>query len=344
MRVWPAHSGPIGGLDFSPDGSRIVTTADGDPAAMVWDRFGPSEALRLSVLQEPALSIAFAPDGQTVAIGRHWAVELWSIADLERLVRLESLYHASKYLSFAPDGRTVFSAGTRGSRRDSLHAVIWDISAGRVAHDFAQPTNSYRGLTFAVDASRFLWGHGVSDPTSDMAATLTDVTTRIHLAILKSPGPIFAAAMSPDGATLATAVRTHVYFWPLGVALGVQAPDGAWLSAHEVRRLDGRERDAPWILPAAGLTGAEERLDALAFTPDGRRLLTGSAAGTIRLWPTPEHLQPDLSGNGPVWFEEPEFEFDWQLGPITTLAVSPDGLTAAAGCLDGRVVVWDLED
>jgi len=38
MRVWPAHNGPIGGLAFSPDGSRIVTTADGGPAALVWDR------------------------------------------------------------------------------------------------------------------------------------------------------------------------------------------------------------------------------------------------------------------------------------------------------------------
>jgi len=343
MRVWPAHSGPIGGLAFSPDGSRIVTTADGDPAAMVWDRFGPSEPLRLSVLQEPALSVAFAPDGQTVAIGRAGAVELWSVADLERLVRLESLYHASKHLAFARDGRTLLSAGTRGRRREALHAVIWDMSAGRVSFDFSQPTNPYRGLSFPVDATRFLWGHGVSDPASDMPATLTDVVTRSNLAILNSPGPIFAAAVSPDGETLAAAVKTQIYFWPLGIALGLRPPDAAWFSAHEVRRLDGRERDAPWILPAAGLTGAEERLDALAFTPDGRRLLTGSATGTVRLWPTPERLQPDLSGNGPVWFDEPEAEFDWQLGQITTLAVAPDGLTAAAGCLDGRVVVWDLD-
>jgi WD40 repeat protein len=258
-------------------------------------------------------------------------------------VRLESLYHSSKYLIFSSDGRSLLSAGMRGSKRDRLHAVIWDVRAGRVAHDFSQPTNSYRGLSFAVDATHFLWGHGVSDPTSDMPATLTDVVTRANLAILNSPGPIVAAAISPGGETLATTVKTHVYFWPLGVALGIHQPDAAWFAAQEVRRLDGRERDAPWILPAAGLTGAEERLDALAFTPDGRRLLTGSAAGTIRLWPTPERLHTDLSGNGPVWFDEPEAEFDWQLGQITTLAVSPDGLTAAAGCLDGRIVVWDLD-
>src|SRR5439155_2161882 len=135
-----------------------------------------------------------------------------------------------------------------------------------------------------VDATRFLWGHGVTDPTSDMPATLTDVTTQADLAILNSPGPIFAAAMAPDGRTLATAVRAHVYFWPLAIALGREPPDAAWYSAHEMRRLDGREKDAPWILPAAGLAGPAERIDALAFTPDGGKLLTGTAKGTIRLW------------------------------------------------------------
>jgi WD40 repeat protein len=35
--------------------------------------------------------------------------------------------------------------------------------------------------------------------------------------------------------------------------------------------------------------------------------------------------------------------YDWKAGPITCLAVGPDGLTAAAGTATGKVVVWDVE-
>jgi WD40 repeat protein len=345
MRVWPAHKGAISGLAFAPDGGRFVTIADGDAAAIVWDRFGSTEPLRLSLFREPALSVAFAPDGQSVAIGRPYAVELWSASDNERLVRLDSLKHFSESLAFAGDGRTLLSAGLKKSNPgpNSLHAVTWDLGTGRATHDYGRPTNDHRGVRFAVDATRFLRGHGVTDPTSDMPVTLTDVAIQADLAILNSPGLIRAAAMAPDGRTLATAVRGHVFFWPLAVALGREPPDAAWYSAHELRRLDGRESDTPWILPAAGLAGPNERIDALAFTPNGRRLLTGTAKGTIRLWLVPERLVPDLSGDGHVWFDRPETEYDWGFGPVTTLAVAPDGLTAAAGRIDGRVVVWDLE-
>ena len=35
--------------------------------------------------------------------------------------------------------------------------------------------------------------------------------------------------------------------------------------------------------------------------------------------------------------------FDWRIGDVRCVAFAPDGLTAAAGGLDG-VVVWDVDD
>jgi hypothetical protein len=69
----------------------------------------------------------------------------------------------------------------------------------------------------------------------------------------------------------------------------------------------------------------------IAVHPHKRVLLTGSADNTVRLW---EYTDDSLS---------PRESFDWQLGRVTAVAVSPDGMLAAAGGASGEVVVWDLE-
>lgn len=345
MRIWAAHSNAIRGLAYSPDGSRFVTIADGDSAAMVWDRFGPAEPLRLSLFQEAALSVAFAPDGQSVAIGRQSAVELWSAGDNERFARLDSLRHRSNSLAFSPDGRTLLSAGERRGelKPDSLHAVIWDLRTGRAIHDHRLPTGEYRGFIYAVDGTRFLWSHGTGDIDAVVAVTLTDVATETDLAELLSSGLPLAGAMAPDGKSFAGAVVSRVFLWSVGTPLGAEPADSAWLCAEEMRRMAGREKETPAITPSARFVGPNERIDALAFSPDGRRLLTGSAVGSVRVWDMPDRIVPFSPTEISTLYESPTAEFDWPFGPITTLAVAPDGLTAAAGGVDGRVLVWDLD-
>ena len=67
----------------------------------------------------------------------------------------------------------------------------------------------------------------------------------------------------------------------------------------------------------------------MAFTPDGRRMLTGGMDKLVRVWDTT------------TWKEIAQY--DWKIGPIHSVTVSPDGLTAAAGGDKSRVVVWDVE-
>jgi WD40 repeat protein len=78
------------------------------------------------------------------------------------------------------------------------------------------------------------------------------------------------------------------------------------------------------------LAGHPKQVNAVALTPDGKRILTASHDGTIRVWnaDTGEALKA----------------FDWQIGAITAVAFAPDGLTCAAVGLNGNVVVWDADE
>lgn len=72
-----------------------------------------------------------------------------------------------------------------------------------------------------------------------------------------------------------------------------------------------------------------KQVNAVAFTPDGQRLLSTCTDQLLRIW--------DIESGQLVT------SFNWNIGQITAVAVSPDGLTAAVGGQKGQVVVVDLD-
>src|SRR5262249_20189788 len=82
-----------------------------------------------------------------------------------------------------------------------------------------------------------------------------------------------------------------------------------------------RARDLP--------PGHRARVGALAFTPDGPRLRTGSTDRTARLWDveTGACLGDPLAHQGAVW----------------TVGFSPDGAILVTGGQEGKARLWDAE-
>lgn len=131
------------GLDWHPGGKRLaVGTADGlvqlrdtDTGAVVWEQraSGPFKEFAL-----PAVSVAFSPDGQTLAVGSGDAlnptlaadVQVWDATDGRLLRRLKGHSAPVNGLAFSPDGQRLVTASWDMNRGAVGEVKVWDAAGG----------------------------------------------------------------------------------------------------------------------------------------------------------------------------------------------------------------------
>src|SRR5262249_20342696 len=78
----------------------------------------------------------------------------------------------------------------------------------------------------------------------------------------------------------------------------------------------------------ATLDGHADSVLAVAFSPDGSRIASGSADNTVKVWD--RHSQREV------------FTLSGHVAAVTAVAFTPSGRQLASGSADGRVCVWDV--
>jgi WD40 repeat protein len=211
----------------------------------------------------------------------------------ERLFGLREV----RAVAFSPDGSQALLGGSSGL------AMIVDYETGDIDHQLLGHVGAINTVAFSPDGSQALTG------SDDSTVRLWDVNEgRLIHVFGHTDGTmsfsIKSAVFSPDGLQILVGTRAE---------LGLVAPQ-SWLWTTEgelVRAFD---------------THAGE-VTAVAFSPDGSRIITGRANGSVRLW--------DAATGEELRFLQSHTQ------RIASVAFSPDGQMILTASWDGTIRLWD---
>ncbi len=303
MLVWRGHRARVRSLAFSPDGSRIATTAGVSRFVWLWEASTGKKVQKLADdyrrNSDSARCVAFFPDGRHIAATwDHGGITVWYTATGARASVLRAGTHGQypDTLAVSADGSRLFTTG------DQL--LEWtDPTAKTPSEDEQLHTRSYAKLLRGNPRIGFS-PLGKYFCIAEWEMHLLDATTLEPRRVLRAPGRSASAAtfaFTPDESRLVVAFGHGAAVWKLA------EPD----------------------VPPVRIAGHGNLVRAVGFLPGGGTVLTAAMDGTVRLW--------DSTTGAALR------SFDWGIGKVQAAAVSPDGTLCAAGGDDGHLVVWDVD-
>jgi WD40 repeat protein len=296
---------------YSRDGARIA--AGSREFLKFWDtpsgvRFFAGDHSRL----------AYSPDGTRLLAGGQSSIKLLDAATGEVLRAFAGHSGDVTTVAFSADGKRVLAGigfdGKPEATTDQGKIKVWDAASGKLLLTLRGHGKGVNAAAFTPDGSRIVSG-GIWDVAPNAATGFGKLrfwnaeTGELIRTIDAHHEAIEALAISPDGTRVAT---------------------GSSLDPVSFGRLYQIETIRLWDAATGTLIrtfgGPTVPVQALAFSPDGGRLLSGSDDNLVRLW--------DAASGKLIR------TFDGHSGAVTTVAFSADGTRVVSGSADGTLRIW----
>ncbi|KIW32636.1 uncharacterized protein PV07_04166 [Cladophialophora immunda] len=326
-------------LTFSPSGSlirrhfRTEEPRDVEIKPPVGDKW--SACLHtLEGHTERVNAVAFSAGGEKLASASdEGTIKIWDLGRVQCVQTLTEHSGGVAAVAFSKKSALLASASDDGTIKR------WDADNGKCIqtlkiHKIYTP-RAHR-VAFSPDGCHF-----VAFQNGD-AVRIWNTSNGMCVLILEHHSQLYSAALSFDGAKLASASDGTIKIWDSTGGQCLQTLRGhhigvvsALAFSHDGKLLVSASRDGIiniWNVDSGEhVRQLKDKLPALsiAFSPEGTQMVLGTVDGTIKIWDTKRYecLQT----------------FEGHNSSVSSVTFSPDGTRLASASLDGTVRIWDTK-
>jgi len=322
-----SQPGIVSNGHISPDGALVAASVNG--SLQVWDNTGkPKWRVNQSAELTDTNCVSFTPDSQLVLFGTKRGVA--AISRNGEVVATMVQPRGVNSMDINGDGSLVTTSSLDGITR------VWSLRSGALTTATPAPGDAGADAKFMPDSSGFV--------STSWSGTTTFWSYDKKTIVLGYAQPVVGAVISSDSDKILTSTHEGVCLW---LTNGTKQH---CFDENEYSRALAFNREGSLFLAATGnhvkiwstrgtlqaqltherskaATFVDDHIEDAAFSPDGKKILTGAADGTAQLW--------SVSGSELVSFLHGDH--------IKSVAFSPDGRSVLTTSTDQTARLWTLE-